>query len=229
MNKTVAMMGLWSGLAHIVLAVLSLMLLMNFIPPHSPLMTEAEVVQFYQNSPEQIRIGFFVMLFAGCLYLPWTALLAQLIKRIEGSFGMLACMHLSAGTLNVLLFTVPTMVFAAAAFRLDRNPELIYLFHDFGWMLLVGQYSPFLFAPISLGIATLIDKNPEPIFPRWSGYLNLWFAVLIIPGGLIMFFQSGPFAWNGLIAFWVPVAFLGVWFISMFVLARKAIQRIGEE
>jgi hypothetical protein len=75
---------------------------------------------------------------------------------------------------------------------------------------------------VLIAIAVLTDKNPEPIFPRWVGYLNVWTAVLIIPAGLIEFFKTGPFAYDGAISFWfVWLVFFG-WIIGMSALVMRA-------
>ena len=58
----------------------------------------------------------------------------------------------------------------------------------------------------------------------WAGVgLYLWTAFLFIPGGLVTFFKAGPFAWNGLLAFWVAAAVFGSWFIVMSVVVRRAV------
>jgi hypothetical protein len=49
--------------------------------------------------------------------------------------------------------------------------------------------------------------------------------VLIIPDQLIFFFYTGPFAWNGIFGFWIPLTAFGGWFVLTFVLLRKAILR----
>jgi hypothetical protein len=62
----------------------------------------------------------------------------------------------------------------------------------------------------------------EPIFPRWVGFLNLWTAVLIIPAGLVEFFKTGPFAYDGAISFWfVWIVFFG-WIIGMTAITLRA-------
>jgi hypothetical protein len=77
---------------------------------------------------------------------------------------------------------------------------------------------------ITIGAAILRDKRANPIFPRWSAYLNFWCAFLFMPGGLVVFFKHGPFGWNGLIAWWLLLTAFGVWVLTMSVLLlREAI------
>jgi hypothetical protein len=66
-------------------------------------------------------------------------------------------------------------------------------------------------------------------FPRWFCFVSIWVAVLVLPGGLAVFFKSGPFAWNGLFAFWIPVCVFTVYFASLVPLLFKAIARLETE
>jgi hypothetical protein len=71
----------------------------------------------------------------------------------------------------------------------------------------------------------LNDSDPEPLFPRWLGFLNLWVALAYVPGSLLAFFKSGPFAWNGIFAFWLAGTVFTVWFIGMTVTLLRAVDR----
>ena len=80
-------------------------------------------------------------------------------------------------------------------------------------------------SPKAVGFATLADKSAEPVFPRWSGFVNLWLGTLFLPGGLIVFFKTGPFAWDGFIAFWIPFAAFALWFLVMTPVLLRAIRQ----
>jgi hypothetical protein len=50
-------------------------------------------------------------------------------------------------------------------------------------------------------------------------------VTLLLPGGLMIFFQSGPFAWNGLFGIWIPFIDWGIWFGVTSYLLIKSVKR----
>ena len=97
------------------------------------------------------------------------------------------------------------------------------MFNDAGWLMFLMPFTTFIVQNFAIGLAILGDRSAQPVFPRWVAYFNFWVAVLFLPGGLLTFFKSGPFAWNGLFAFWVPFVVFFTWYILMFALLRKGI------
>ncbi|MGB8390637.1 MAG: hypothetical protein WCE76_23335, partial [Mycobacterium sp.] len=73
--------------------------------------------------------------------------------------------------------------------------------------------------------AILSDVTPEPIFPRWSGYLSIFVALVQIPPVMLVFFKTGPFAWDGLISWWLPAIDFFGWIVVMMVLTATAARR----
>jgi hypothetical protein len=46
-----------------------------------------------------------------------------------------------------------------------------------------------------------------------------------VPGSLIALFKSGPFAWNGLLSFWVAAFAFGIWVLVCVWAMRRALLR----
>jgi hypothetical protein len=44
-----------------------------------------------------------------------------------------------------------------------------------------------------------------------------------VPGGVAYFFRTGPFAWNGLLAFWVAASAFFIWLLVMPWITLRAI------
>ena len=76
-----------------------------------------------------------------------------------------------------------------------------------------------------MGVAIFTDSDESPIFPRWAAWLSVWVATLSIPGGAMILFKTGPLAFNGLLAIWVPLGVFFIWIVAMTVLVIKAINR----
>jgi hypothetical protein len=82
---------------------------------------------------------------------------------------------------------------------------------------------------LSIAAAILSDQRPRPVFPRWLAYFNCWAALLYVPGGACTFFHSGPLAWNGIFAFWLPATVYCTWFVTMAVQVTHAARQQGQE
>jgi hypothetical protein len=54
-------------------------------------------------------------------------------------------------------------------------------------------------------------------------------AILLAPAGLIVFFHRGPFSWDGLVSFFVPLTVYTAWVLTMTVLLHRAIEAQAAE
>jgi hypothetical protein len=102
---------------------------------------------------------------------------------------------------------------------------MIQTLSDFGFIIFIGPALPGALQMLTVAFAVLGDRNAEPVFPRWVGYFNVWTAILAMPGCLVTLFKSGPFAWNGVLAFWVAAIAFGLWVNVNFWAARRAVLR----
>ena len=177
----------------------------------------------YQAHTNQIRFGLLVMMGASACILPFAAVISAQMKRMEDKPSVLSNLQLVSGGIGVVFFIVPCLLWSIAAFRPERDAELIHLMNDAGWLMFLMPFTTFIVQNFAIGLAILGDNSAQPVFPRWVAYLNFWVAVLFIPGGLLTFFKTGPFAWNGLFAFWVPFVVFFSWYMVMFMLLRKGI------
>ena len=218
----------WSGYAYIAF-LLAGMAIAGFLPSQPPSYTPAQIAAVYVGENIwRIRIGMVIALVGSMLYVPWTAILAKVIMRVEGKAGILTYCQIIAGCTNVLLTAYPTGYWLLASFRPDRNPELIQLINDISWSQFLGVITPFYFVPISIAIAAFLDEDPNPIIPRWVGWFNIWFELSLLPLVVIFWFQAGPFAWNGIFGFYLPFSIFFIWFFVMTWTIRRSLHRLDE-
>jgi hypothetical protein len=125
---------------------------------------------------------------------------------------------LAVGTLPGML--IVAVCWGAAALRPDREPRIIGLLYDLGMLSFNGSLGCFATAYLAFAIAILVDKNQ--IFPKWLAYLTIWQIVTEVIATQMWQQASGPFAWNGSIAFWLAVIIFGVWLNCQFLMLKKA-------
>jgi hypothetical protein len=218
-----------SGYVCIVLFGLAFWPTSKFIPVPGPGLNALQVASLYQNNANGIRFGMLIMTIAGSLVAPFVAVISVQMKRIEGVSPILTYTQLASGSVGALFFIIPALVFGAAAYRPDRAPELTLLLNDLAWFFMVMPVGPAIVQNLAIAFAILGDKRKHPVFPRWLGFFNIWVGLFILPGGLMTFFKSGAFAWNGLLSFYVAGTVFGVWFQVMVFQLFKAINSQAAE
>lgn len=198
----------------------------GFFPPPSPHLSLAQVAHMYRTSPGQIRLGGLIMVFSSGLVTPFAAAVAIQMRRIEGTeTAVLSLTQLAAGTAGILLFLIEAMFWSIAAYRPDRPPVITQTLNDIAWFFTVMPFALIFVQALAIAAAVLTDKRAEPVYPRWVGYFNVWCACLYVPGGTCTFFKSGPLAWNGVLAFWLPATVYCTWFVTMAVQTSRAARR----
>lgn len=212
----------WGGVFCAVVFGIGL-LLAGFVPPPSPSLTTAEIAALYRENANGIRGGMVLGLFGMAGWIAFVGVIAAQMRRMRTGSDLPALLQLGAGSIGVLTVMLPIMIFAAAAFRPERDPALTELLNDLGWLIIIPAFPTFIAQFGAIAMGALLDRSEVPVFPRWTAYFNLWVALLFIPGALAYFFRSGPFAWNGLFDFWLAGGAFFAWLMAMTPVVLKAI------
>jgi hypothetical protein len=218
----------WSGPLLVVSFFIGFWVVGGFVPPPSPQDSARETAEWYQENSTQIRLGLLITMFSATLFGPWTVSIFLQMRRIEGSVAPLAYLQLVLGAVFILEFIFPLMIWQTAAYRPSGAAEGTQRLNDMGWLWFLGVVSTAVLQAVVIGACILLDKRETPVFPRWAGYTNFWLSLLFVPGGLVVFFRDGPFAWNGLLAWWVLAAGFCAWVLLMSTLVLRALNRQGE-
>lgn len=204
--------GAWCGTVMIVVYGTFFSGVARLFPPLSPGSSAEEITGFFVDHKLWVRFGVAGSLLALALALPFLAALVLRIRRVEGRFGMLSMTQLFAATVFVPALLFPLFFLAVAAFRPETRPaETTLMLNDLFWLWFIGIVGTIVMQNITLAIASFIDRTDPPTFPRWYGYLNLWVAMLSLPGAVVVVFNDGPLAWNGVFAFYIPGVALTAW------------------
>lgn len=225
MNRHLRALCAWSGVITLAFMFLG-MIVAGWLPVPSPDMSAAEVVAMYEEKQDRIRFFSMMNLISAGWSCMWVAAISSQLRRIEsGRSPMWTYLQLGAGVCSSFLFCVQAITWTVAAYRPGRNPEITQAFHDmaFLWFLM-----PFVFATVgcfAIACCVLEDRSRDPIYPRWVGYANLFFALGFPMAMFTTYAKTGPLAWNGLFPWWIPVVDYTLWSIVMCWATHRASNR----
>jgi hypothetical protein len=217
----------WSGPVFVVLFFVGLVGFMGFVPPPSPMNSPETTAAIYTDNLLGMRVGIVICSLAVAMMASWGASIAVRCRRTEGDFPAYTYVQLACIGVGTCVAVFCFLVWAVAAFRPDEiAPETTRVLNDIGWYLFLFDVSPFMVWMVVVGLAVLTNRSGRRLFPRWTGYLSLWAALGEAPAVLILFFKQGPFAYDGVIGFWLPTIAFFAW---VMVLSWAVIRDVNAE
>ncbi len=223
MNRKGEMLCAWTGPLCVLLFFIAWVALADWMPPPTPSMGAQEIAAMYQNRTGLIRAGMMLMMYSGPLYGVFSAIITICMLRMKGPTPAMAWGQLTAGTATILFLIIPAQLYGATVFRPDRPIDITQFGNDLAWFQFDMVNSTLITQYVLLGIAVLYDESVRPVFPRWFAFFNFWSALLLIPASMITYFKTGPFAWNGILGFYLGVVIFTLWCLVTFWLVRKNI------
>lgn len=214
LNTRAQRLCIWCGPVMVTVWIIAFAGLSRFVPPPSPSDNAQQIADRFADHTNTIRLGLVISLFACALLVPYCAAVAAQMRRIEGPRSVLAETQMLSGTLLCVEFLIPFAIWQGALYRVrEQDPRTIQMLNDVSWMVFLFVIASGCVMAGSLGVAILLDRGERPVFPRWTGYYNVWCALIWVPAAVIPFFKTGPFAWNGLFAWWIPLSVFFTWFV----------------
>lgn len=226
MNKNSQLLCAHSGIAFALLLSIGIFGIAGWMPLVDPAADAATISQMFQDNQTRIRIGATLMAVGSVFWWSFAAAIKMQMQRVEGPMHPLATVQMAASTGGLIALIVPAYLWLALAYRPAQvSPETLQLVNDFAWLTFIGMFPPGLLQNVALGICILSDKSQKPVYPRWLAYVCFWAATGFLPTALLPFFHDGPFAWNGIIGFWIPaLAFFG-WIVITWWATVRAIKQ----
>src|SRR6478735_4114328 len=200
---------LWTAPPAMVLFAFAFLLFPIFSPPLSPTMTPEEVAAFFRDHNTGI-LGVVILcnLIAGSL-VPLFAVIAVQISRTAASSSVFTYAYIICVGVGTTAFILADYCWGVAAFRPDRDPQLISLLNDMAWFFFIAPVGTIIVQNLCLAVSIYLDDRPDPIFPRWMAHFSVVIAVLLVPSAFSILYKSGPLAWNGAVSFTLRLVVLG--------------------
>jgi hypothetical protein len=228
LNIRTQRLAIWSGVVFVILFGIGMWPLAGFIPPPRADDTPIEAVHLYTDHLDRVRAGVTLMMVSSGFFAPWGAMVALQLKRIEGRFSPMAWTAIACTGANLVAIGLPEMIWLAASFRPERNPEITQALNDLGWLPFIMFFPAAMVTALAIAVA-IFNGGEQSVFPRWVGYFNFWIAIAYLPSVMIPFFKHGPFSWHGIFEFWLAAVVFFAWVVVMTVALFGAVKRQAEE
>ena len=200
------------------------------LPPASPNLSAPDLAAHFALHHNALLFGYSMAALVAVLWIPWTAQLTVVMRRIEGSSPVLTIIQLCGGILTAWVLMFCPAIWATAAFRSDIDPNVIRTLNDLGFILFNITYAVTSVQAIAAGLVGLADRSALPVFPRWVSGWAIFAGVSFVPLSAMPFFKTGPLAWNGAISFWTLFGTYFIWTASMGICMMKdASRKLREE
>ncbi len=197
----------------------------GFLPPMSPQWSAARVAAFYADHTSQVRYSMILFNWFCVALIPLLMLIVERMRRMAHRTPILRYCVIGVAGAAPITFLTATIFWLLAAFRPHRPPALTQLYNDLAWITFTCGV-PFLVALcLFLAVAIYLDQQARPVFARWVGHFNLVILVALVPAGFAGLTLTGPFAWNGVLSFWVKNIAIAVWLVVMAVVLGQAMGR----
>ena len=215
----------WWTLVFTTIYGLDVLFLLHMLPPPSARWSSTAIARFYVEHSTEIKIGATVASWTAACTVPLAVVVAaQMYRHEHGRAPIWTMLGFAGGILMTIFTALPPLCFGAAAFTPDRSADATAVMHELGVLSLVttDQYFIFFFVAVAVVCLTPNSVVHSP-FPRWFGYFSIWAALMLEAGAIAFLTRSGLFAWNGLLAFWIPAVVFCLWLAFASVLLIKAI------
>jgi len=197
----------------------------GFWPPMSPNLSANEVARFYAEHRGQVLFSMVGFNLCGILIVPFQVLIMAQMMRMKTQSHIFAFSYLTAVVAGATLFALSNIFFSVAAFRPEQDASLLQLLNDLAWITFVAPIGMTVGELVLLALAVFFDKVPHPVFPRWVAWYSALTALAIAPAALAAVVTDGPFAWDGIVSFWLRNLSYAAFCIVMFFVVRTALAR----
>jgi hypothetical protein len=188
----------------------------------------AEVAAYFDEERTRIQIGAAIHAAWTPLFVWFLATVASLARAGGPGARRAAAVAFGCGSIFITLFLVDVTALTIGALRPENMaaaPELAAALHDISW-LAMGM-AAFMASGVLAGFAVLSLRD-NAIWPPWIGWLAAIAAAVYALRVGTLFTTEGPFAADGVLGLYVPVATIAAVTLLASAVLTLEVSRISE-
>lgn len=189
----------WLGIAHF------------YQPAPADLGLEATWTWFLQTHKWGIIIGCSIFYIACTLLVPGSIQFGIMLTKIEGRWPLWSITTAVCGVFISLIIFFNSCAWIVCAYRPGFGADVVQALSDWAWMAFLLGWAYLALEMLGTAIVELQDKRETPMIPRWLTWATFAGCLILVGAAGPAFFQSGPFAYHGLLGFYLPMAVWGLY------------------
>ena len=218
---------LWWAFWFMVIFAAAWWALLGMVPTPPADWNPAQVAAFYTENGSKIKLGAAIASWTSAFMVPFSTVVAIQLARLEEGTPVWSILAFAGGILMCMFLVFPPILWGVAAFNPARLPDATALMNDLANLTLTTTDQFYIFQMIAITYVGLTSKKvvANSAFPRWLGWLTLWAGITGTLGCMAQLFKTGPFAWDGIFPFYLPIAVFGAWMGAMAWMMFRALNR----
>jgi hypothetical protein len=206
----------WLGLAHF------------WLPAAADLDPQATKTFFVETHRQGMLLGNSILIVACAFLVVASIQFGLMLADLEGRRPLWSITAAVCGVLIALIVFLNAGFWIGAAYRPGAPAELVVALNDVAWFGFLLGWVFLSLQMVATAIVALGDDSPQPMIPFWLSKASLVGAVLLICAGGPAFTDSGPFAYHGALAFYMPMLIWGLWLdVHAWFLRRRLLVELG--
>lgn len=189
----------WLGIAHF------------YLPARADLGLEATKIWFYEDHRWGVLIGCTLFYIGAGLLVPGSIQFGFMLARAEGERPLWSLTTAVCGIIISLIIFFNCCAWMISAYRAETGADVVQAFSDWAWLAFLLGWFYLALEMFSSSMAELGDQRENPMVPRWFSWMTMAGAITLMTAAGPAFMQSGPFAYHGLLGFYLPMVIWGLY------------------
>jgi hypothetical protein len=154
-------------------------------------------------------IGCTIFLVATIFLCFWICQLSVMLVPLEGGAPVLSMSQAAGGISVVALVVLSCCLWIGAGYRAHASPDIAVLYNDASWFGFLLGWVMLAVQMLATGLAGLAARGSW--LPRSWSWLTLAGLIPLAMANGPAFVTSGPFAFHGVLGYYVPMIVWGIW------------------